>query len=87
MTLSGELTFASASRVLSGARDEVAAGSGPVELDLSAVTRVDSAGLALLLELAREAREASRELHCTRAPEQLRKLAEFFGLTALLSLS
>lgn len=87
MMLSGELTFANASRVLSGARDEVTGGSGPVELDLSAVTRVDSAGLALLLELAREAREAKRELRCTRAPEQLRKLAEFFGLTAVLSLS
>lgn len=87
MTLSGELTFANATRVLSGARKEVEGGSGPVELDLSAVTRVDSAGLALLLELAREAREARRELRCKRAPEQLRKLAEFFGLTSLLSLA
>ena len=87
MTLSGELTFANARKALESARPQVAGGSGPVELDLSAVTRVDSAGLALLLELAREARSGSRELRCTHAPEQLRRLAEFFGIGTLLALS
>ena len=86
MQLSGELTFASAAQALEGARGEVA-GQGPLELDLSGVTRVDSAGLALLLELARAARKAGRDLRCTRAPEQLRRLAEFFGLTQVLALS
>jgi phospholipid transport system transporter-binding protein len=87
MGLSGELTFASALAALDGARGQVTAGQGPVELDLAAVTRVDSAGLALLLELARLARGAGRELRCVHAPEQLRRLAEFFGLSSLLALS
>lgn len=87
MGLSGELTFAKALAALEGARAEVTSGQGPLELDLGAVTRVDSAGLALLLELARLARAAGRELRCVRAPEQLRRLAEFFGLSSLLALS
>ena len=85
--LSGELDFAHAREVLESARPQVLAGSGPVELDLSGVTRVDSAGLALLLELTRAARREGRTLRCTRAPEQLRRLAEFFGLTQVLALS
>ena len=85
--LAGELSFAQVPALLDRARDEIAAGTGPVELDLSGVTRVDSAGLALLLELARTARARGRELRCTRAPEQLRRLADFFGLTPLLALT
>ena len=87
VALSGELSFARVREVRDAAEPQVASGSGPVELDLSGVTRVDSAGLALLLELARAAKRAGRELRCTRAPEQLRKLADFFGLTPLLGLS
>ena len=86
MQLSGELTFPRVREALDAARPQVA-GQGPLELDLSAVTRVDSAGLALLLELARDARAAGRELRCSHAPEQLRRLAEFFGLTQVLALS
>ena len=85
--LSGELNFAQVPKALAAAREALQQGQGPVELDLSGVTRVDSAGLALLLELARAARAGGRELRCTRAPEQLRRLAEFFGLSTLLALS
>ena len=85
--LSGELTFARALAVLDAARPGIGTGSGPVELNLAQVTRVDSAGLALLLELVRTARGAGRELRCVQAPEQLRRLAEFFGLSQLLGLT
>ncbi|HUR42207.1 MAG TPA: STAS domain-containing protein [Verrucomicrobiae bacterium] len=87
LSLAGELTFARARELLDGSRSQVSQGQGPMEIDLSGVTRVDSAGLALLLELARAARAAGRELRCTRAPEKLRRLADFFGLTPLLALS
>lgn len=85
--LSGELSFARARELLDATAPQVASGSGPVELDLSGVTRVDSAGLALLLELARTARRSGRELRCTRAPEQLRRLAGFFGIGELIGVS
>ena len=85
--LEGELSFRSATATFAKARAAIEDGQGPVELDLSGVTRVDSAGLALLLELARLAKARGRELRCARAPEQLRRLADFFGLTPLLALS
>lgn len=72
--LSGELSFASAGRLL----DQAGADGS---LDLSGVTRADSAGLALLLELTRR----SPGLKLVNAPPQLRKLAEFFGLDELLA--
>ena len=87
LRLAGELDFAHAEAALAQGRAALAEGSGPLELDLSGVTRADSAGLALLLELAREARAAGRELRCTRVPEQLRRLAGFFGVTDVLALS
>lgn len=85
--ISGELSFRNVVAALDAARAAMAGGEGPFELDLGGVTRADSAGLALLLELAREARDAGRELRCARVPEQLRRLAGFFGVTDVLSLS
>jgi len=85
--IQGELSFANAVAALDAARTALSDGQGKFELDLAGVTRADSAALALLLELAREARAAGRELHCTGAPEQLRRLAGFFGVTEVLGLS
>jgi phospholipid transport system transporter-binding protein len=85
--ISGELSFKNAVAALDAARDALAAGQGAFEVDLSGVTRADSAGLALLLELARAARAQGRELRCTHAPEQLTRLAGFFGVTDVLALS
>ena len=89
--ISGELSFRNAVAALDAAQAALAGGpntaSTPFEVDLSGVTRADSAGLALLLELAREARAAGRELRCTGVPEQLRRLAGFFGVTDVLALS
>jgi phospholipid transport system transporter-binding protein len=85
--ISGELSFRNVVTALEAAQAALAQGQGPFEVDLGGVTRADSAGLALLLELARDARAAGRELRCTRAPEQLRRLAGFFGVTDVLALS
>lgn len=84
-SVSGELSFATVEGALMRSRTELA--NGALELDLSAVTRTDSAGLALLLQLAREARTASQPLRFTHAPAQLRALATFFGVSELLNLS
>jgi phospholipid transport system transporter-binding protein len=86
-TLTGELSFATAEELLARTRAGLGEAQGAVELDLAGVTRTDSAGLALLLELTREARAASRELRFTHAPAQLRSLAAFFGVAELLNLA
>ncbi len=85
--ITGELSFANAVATLDAARAALDAGGGAFELDLGGVTRADSAGLALLLELSREARAAGRELRCLKPPEQLRRLAGFFGVTEVLALT
>ncbi|MDH3871274.1 MAG: STAS domain-containing protein, partial [Gammaproteobacteria bacterium] len=59
--LSGELGFGTVSRMLKESR----AGfldAGDIEVDLSGVTRADSAGLALLIEWLRTAERADRPI-------------------------
>jgi phospholipid transport system transporter-binding protein len=85
--ISGELSFKNATAALDAARAALNGGQGPFEVDLSGITRADSAALALLLELARQARGRNRELRCLGAPEQLRRLAGFFGVTEVLALT
>lgn len=80
--LEGELTFARVPQWLARADALAAAGT----LDLATVTRADSAGLALLLELKRRAARRGATLHYAQAPEQLIALAEFFGLRDVLKL-
>ena len=82
----GELSFKNVVAALDAARAGLNGGEGAFEVDLSGVTRADSAALALLLELSRQARARGRELKCTGAPEQLRRLAGFFGVTEVLAL-
>lgn len=86
LPLTGELTFATARPALDAARAALGEGAGPIEVDLSGVTRADSAGVAVLLELSRTARARGREIRFARAPAQLRRLAEFFGVAGLLAL-
>lgn len=76
--LEGELNFAQVPQHLRRADDLIAGGS----LDLSRVTRADSAGLALLLELNR--RVGGRTLAIRGANEQVLQLARFFGLDKIL---
>ncbi len=81
-TLSGELTLPKMADWLPQVDRLAAAGS----LDLSGITRADSAGLALLLELRRHAQARGTALSFTGAPPQLRELTDFFGLTSALAL-
>ena len=81
--LRGPLTFKTAPPAL----DELAARlerGGALTVDLQAVDYVDSAGLALLLELTRRAKSEGATLRLTGASEQLRRLTKFFGIDALL---
>lgn len=77
-SLEGELSFAQVPQQLRQAEALIAGGS----LDLSRVSRADSAGLALLLELSRRSR--SRPLVIRGANEQVLQLSRFFGLDKIL---
>jgi len=78
--LEGEVCFAGVPLLLKRADQLAATGT----LDLSRVTRVDSAGLALLLELNRRCRARGGKLVLRGADERLLRLARFFGLDGIL---
>ncbi|MDC8014760.1 STAS domain-containing protein [Tahibacter soli] len=80
--LSGALTFATAAQALRECR-----GAGHAKtLDLAGVDAADSAGLAVLLALARDARAAGRPFAIANAPESLRALAQLAEVDGLLGL-
>ncbi|HVT36463.1 MAG TPA: STAS domain-containing protein [Nevskiaceae bacterium] len=76
-TPSGELSFATARGLLEAL-------GGADSIDLTAISRADSAGISLLLELTRRAQARSRTLTLHNANAQVRSLARFFGVDSLL---
>lgn len=78
--LNGALTWSNADKVLLQAGLLQAAC-----VDLSGVTQVDSAGIALLLELQRRASARGATLKLAGAPAQLRRMSAFFDVDSLLS--
>lgn len=79
-TIEGELTLARMPELLRQA-DSIAATGG---LDAGRITRVDSAGLAWLLELTRRARAVGRDFTIRNATPSLLSLAGFFHLDGIL---
>lgn len=55
--------------------------------DLSAVTRVDSTALAIILSWMRAAQMSGQKVLVINAPENLMSLAELYDLAALLPLN
>lgn len=83
--VSGELSFSTVNAVLAQSRETLFAHpAGQLELDLGGVTRVDSAGLALLIQWMRMARAANCEIRFHRLPEQLLAIARAGELDGLL---
>ena len=82
-SLSGDLLFENAARLLD---DGLAAfgAEAQVEVDLSQVGRVDSAGLALLVEWSVAARGDGRAVHYRNAPAVLGALAGISDLSKFL---
>ena len=85
--LGGRLTFATCPALFRelerrGVGEPV---TGPV--DLSGVSQVDSAGLALLLEWQSQQRRAGHRLTLRHAPESLLRLAQLADAVDLLNLS
>jgi phospholipid transport system transporter-binding protein len=81
--LSGDVGFGDAARLLA-AGDAAFRGEPAVEVDLARVARVDSAGLALLLEWSMSARDAGRKMVYQNVPGSVVSLAGMSDVAALL---
>jgi len=81
--LSGELSFATVGSLLRDFCQRIATQTPPKVLDLSEVSRTDSAGLALLIEWLKQ----SATITFRNIPEQMQSLAIVSGVQELLSLS
>ncbi|MGQ0618318.1 MAG: STAS domain-containing protein [Panacagrimonas sp.] len=81
--MEGELSFESMPDWLRKADEIVASGT----VDLGGVTRVDSAGVAFLLELTRRAGRTGSELNFVNAGNSLKSLLEFFEIDGVLKLA
>ncbi len=84
--LRGELTFATVTAAWQ-AGQTLFAGARAVALDLGGVARVDSAGLALLVEWIRQGRAEGWSLALENVPPQLLAIARVSGLVGLLGLA
>lgn len=82
MTLSGAVTLGNVAALLDEGRRHLAEGVQLV--DLSEVTEMDSALLALLLAWTRDARARERDIAFANLPASLRTIARLYGVERLL---
>jgi phospholipid transport system transporter-binding protein len=86
LALEGPLTFATARSAHElGTRLLSRGGAGALEIDCSAVTVADSAGLAVLLDWMRTAKSAGRPLRYAHLPAGLTALARISEVEELLA--
>ncbi|MBL8200671.1 MAG: STAS domain-containing protein [Chromatiales bacterium] len=82
--INGPVTFATAGALLDQGLARFA-GQDAVTVNFADVTRVDSAGLALLLEWLRQARGDGRTLGFAALPDKLLAIARLSGVDGLLA--
>jgi phospholipid transport system transporter-binding protein len=83
--VSGELSFDTVNALLAESQSTIFAQSTPLfELDLGAVRRADSAGLALLIQWMRMAHAKNCEIRFHNLPQQLLAIARAGELEPLL---
>jgi len=81
--VSGVLDAGTVGALLKQSRGEFAS-AGQLELDLASVAEADSAGLALLIEWMRIAKEAGRSIRFDNVPGQISALARISEVEDLL---
>ncbi|MCW8827547.1 MAG: STAS domain-containing protein [Gammaproteobacteria bacterium] len=86
MQISGELTFATVTILLEQSRPLLLSAKGGLVMELAGVGRVDSAGLALLIQWMRMAREQGVDILFRHVPEQLLAIAHASDLDTILPL-
>jgi phospholipid transport system transporter-binding protein len=84
--LSGALTLDTVAAIYQQAKTEAAQGRPIADIDLDAISHVDSSGLALLLEWQSLASRDGRALHIRNAPADLLTLAKLCEASDLLTI-
>jgi phospholipid transport system transporter-binding protein len=85
LELYGELSFASVPRIWDICRERFA-GRDSLDIDLGRVQRADSAGVALLIECLREARQTGKDIRFFNIPAQMLAIARVSSLDQVLPL-
>ncbi|MBS1269746.1 MAG: hypothetical protein MAG794_00697 [Gammaproteobacteria bacterium] len=80
----GELTFASVPRIQTRSLERFS--SPPGVLDLAKVERIDSAGIAVVIEWARRAKLAGAAMRLINVPAGMVLLSKTTGLTRILNI-
>ncbi|MCS3902226.1 phospholipid transport system transporter-binding protein [Methylohalomonas lacus] len=78
----GDLNYATSARLHESARAAMAE-QLPGSVDLAAVERVDSAGVALMIDWIRAARARQQNLTLHNVPEHMRRIADLCGVAHL----
>ncbi len=84
--ISGELTYTTVKSAMTDV-PKMMGNISNVEIDLSNVTRSDSAGLALLVHWMRAAKQMNKPLVYSHIPAQMLAIASASGLDELLPIS
>ena len=78
--VSGSLTFDTVPNFLAQGTGWLGGGKGAITLDMKAVSKADSAGLALMLEWLQQARKTGGTIHFANIPERVQVLIRVNGL-------
>ncbi len=84
--LHGEVDFASREHLLAIARDFEDSGLARAEVDVAAVTFVDSTALSMLLTMRRTATDRGGEVVLVEPGRRLRRLLTIAGMTSLFAI-
>ncbi|MBP7915041.1 MAG: STAS domain-containing protein [Vitreoscilla sp.] len=87
LALPAQLTLPEARAALETLEAAIAEASGAVAVDASALTHIDSATLAVLLQCRRSAQARKLGFSVQNAPQRLVDLAKLYGVEELLSLA
>ena len=82
----GPMTLSTVTDLFEQAGGVFEGSSAPDEIDLAAVSRVDSSGLALLLEWQARRQKSGGTLRVSRAPEDLVRISSLCSAQELLHL-
>jgi len=82
--IQGDLSFETTPELFDTARERMQERL-PVCIDLESVERVESAGVALMLDWIRAAHARDRTLQFSNVPEHMRAIAELCGVGHLLT--